>query len=250
MTYPPQPPGPGGWWPPPGQPGGWPTPQPGPPGQPGGQFPPSGPQQSYGNQPLPGPYWPGGTPPPPGYGPPPGPGLPGPQPGWGAGPRKRSPLPWILGGGGGLVVVLIIVVILFVTLGGGSPQTTAQKTVDILNSGNPQGLASVACRKDQPDIQKIRQTLDLSQNPDLPVSIRRSLQNVKAQFKLLSVAKDSSSHASATISLAWTNVPSDLPPEIEIALHKTQTLPPLDVIKENGDWKVCGLSDENSPSGQ
>lgn len=170
---------------------------------------------------------------------PPGPpGLPGP---WGVPPKKRSPLPWILGGGGGLVVIIVIVVVLVVTLGGGSsPQAVAQQAVDILNSGNYQGLADVSCQKDKAEIQKETQNFDpsqqLSQIPGLPDDMK----NIKPKFSVNSVTKDSDSHATATIGLAWTNVPADIPPEAQAAFTKPQSFP-VDVIKESGDWKLCDL---------
>lgn len=256
MSYPPQPPGQGGW----GQPQQGPYRPPGgqyPPSgpfQPSGPFPPSGPQQAFGSQPPPGQF--GGMPPQPGYGPPQGspygPGLPGPQPGWGPGPKKRSPLPWILGGGGGLVVLGIVAVVLFMVLGGSSPDSLAKKAVDLMNNDDTNGLIAISCMKDQAGLRQDAQNTDPSQDdPTIPSDIKEALKNVKPHFTLVSVTKDNDNHSTVRISYMYLNVPAklpaDLPPDFEQTLRGTQNFPPLEVIKENGDWKLCGLG-QSGPS--
>ena len=154
MTYPPQQPGPGGYgqqhtpygppqpggpYPPSGlQPGyGQPGQQPGfgqPGPQPGGQFPPSGPQPSPGQ---------------PGWGQQPGYGQP---PGYGAfpPPKKKSPLPWILGGVFGLLVIIGAVIALIVaTSGPGDPRPTAEQYAQKASAKDFPGVIDMTCQKER-----------------------------------------------------------------------------------------------------
>lgn len=242
MTYPP-PPGPGGW----GQP-----PQ-GPYGPPGGQFPPTGPppgmpQQPYGNPPPPppGPFPPSGPMPAPSYGIPQG-NPPGPP--WGVPPRQRSPLPWILGGGAGLILVIVVVVVLVVALGGGSsPQAVAQQAVDAINTQNTQEMSGVVCAQDLANLQRAAQeSQQLEQQlPDLPERDREAIQNMKLHATLGPVTKDSDSHATADITMTWQNVPTDL--EDQGAFSRPIDAH-ADVIKDNGDWKLCNLGSQSSQFG-
>jgi hypothetical protein len=226
VAYPPQPPGQGGW----GQPQQGPY---GPP--PGGQFPPSGPQPYGVPPPQPGPYpQQGGPVPQPGYGPPPGPpgpGLPGPQ-AWGGPPRKKSPLPWILGSVGGVVVVIVVVVILVVTLGGGSsPQAVAQKAVDSINNQDYNGLVNVLCASEKAEAQKFQSGLNPLQGAQVPPDLKK----VKARFTLGQVQQTSDTKATATMSVSYENVPAQYQ-----RILKDSTIQAA-LVKESGDWKLCQI---------
>jgi hypothetical protein len=228
MTYPPQQPGPHGqpgWQgqpgpygtPPggvPGQPayGGHPQQPPGPygaPGQPGGW---GQPQQGYGGPP---PY---GTPPaglgqPGGYGPPPA-------------PRKRA-LPWILGGGGALVVIAVVVVLIF-TLGGGggggtgSPRAVAEAFVAAVNDQKePEG--QIFC---DAFVQEGREVAKgLPGGGDVPTDVPDF--DVKAS---LGDVQQNGDNATAVVRFELTSGGESIKGDYN-----------LDIKKEGGDWKICGL---------
>lgn len=168
-----------------------------------------------------------------------------PGPPWGA-PPKRSPLPWILGGGAGLVLVIVIAVVLVVVFGGSSPQAVAQQAVADMNSQNTQDLTTLVCAQDQAAARQATQGLQQleEQLPDIPDSIR----NIKPHYTLGQVIKDSDSQATTTITQTWTNVPPDLPSELRDVFTR-----PLDIqaqlIKEDGDWKLCNLNARNQFGG-
>ncbi|GGP83973.1 Rv0361 family membrane protein [Saccharothrix coeruleofusca] len=248
MSVPPQQPGPYGQ-------------QPGPFGQQPGQF---GQQPGYGQQP-------GGYPPPPqgfpqggqqpGYGPPSGgfgqPGQPGPgqppygqpghpgpygqQPGYGqpggfgdpygAPPRKKSPLPWVLGGVGALVVIGVVIT-LVLTMGGGSAEDTAQAYVKQLNSNaaaKDSGMKELLCAADRKKVDEI--TDEGIAAPSEPDS---KLKDIKATYTLGEVTENGDT-AQATVNAKFSNVPEDLKEFIKDGPQKVK------LVKEDGDWKVCGM---------
>jgi hypothetical protein len=249
MSVPPQQPGPYGQ-----QPGGF--------GQQPGQF---GPQQGFGGQP-------GGFPPPPQgfpqggqqqpYGPPQGgfpppgqPGAPGQgpqpygppgqfgQPGYGqpggfgdpyGAPRKKSALPWILGGVG--VVVIAVVAVLLVTLtGGSSPKDTAASYVALLNKNSESdadadSFRKLLCKGDQSKFDELR---DKAKSPAGEAG-ESELKDIKAQHTLGEVTENGDK-ATAKAKVAYSNVPSEYK---EFIKDKDYT---IDMVKEDGDWKVCGM---------
>ncbi len=154
MSQPPQQPGPYG-----GQQPGWGQ-QPGPGQQPGG-YPQQGGYPQSGGFPQQGGYPQSGPQPaqqPGGYDPYGQPGQYGQQPQYGQPgyygqpgvPRKKSPLPWILGGGG--VVVIAIVVVLILVLSGGSdtssPQGMSDEIARVVNERDVDGGKKLYCNPD------------------------------------------------------------------------------------------------------
>lgn len=246
MTYPPQQPGQGGPQDPYGQPGpygpppgGQPGPQYGQPGQqPYGQpqQPPYGQpgQQPYG-QPAPGygqpgewgqqPYGgpPQGQPP---YGvPPAGFGQPG---GYGIPPKKKSPLPWILGGAALLVVAVVAVFFLTsggggVLGGGGSPRSVAQKYADAINDKKTADTSMYceAFRKKAEDQADAVPGGVPTEIPDLP--------DLKLQASVGDVTETGDT-ATAAIKV-----------DADFAGQKVSTTHELELKKEGGDWKICDV---------
>jgi len=245
MSVPPQQPGPYGQ-------------QPDPYGQQPGQF---GQQPGYGQQPggypPPPPGVPQGGQPQPGYGPPPGAygqppqGQPGygqqpygqqgqfgqPQygqpggfpPPYGA-PKKKSPLPWILAGGG--AVAIGVVVVLLLTLGGGSPKSTAETVVAQLNKGSSvdiDAIRKVTCQKDLSKMDDFKKDLEKID----PSKVDDKFKNIKPTYTLGEVT-ESGDTAEAKVELKYSNVPEDMKDFIK---DRSDT---LKMIKEDGDWKVCG----------
>ncbi|MCI2418464.1 DUF2076 domain-containing protein [Saccharopolyspora sp. K220] len=249
MTYPPQqPPGQGGWG---QQPGGHYPPSG--PQQPGGAYPPSGgqPQPGYGQQgyPQPGGGYPqSGPQPQQGYGqqppyPPQGGGYG--QPGFGAEPpKKKSPLPWILGGVGGLVVIGVVIALIVVFTGGpGDPRNTAQDLVDKMNSKDFAGLATLSCEKEKAKLQESLDQLQGKGNLEelkeiglTEADIQKLLEGVKFNVKLGEVKDNGDETATAKIS-------GELTMTGEIMGQQLNESQPLDeefkMIVENGDWKFC-----------
>jgi hypothetical protein len=218
---------PGGFPPPPqgfpqgGQQPGYGTPpggyqqQPGPPGQPG--------QPGYGQQP----YGQPGQFNQPGYGQPGGFGDP-----YGA-PPKKSPLPWILAGGG--VVVIAAVVVLLLTLGGGSAKDSAETLVAEMNKGSDlsiDNIRDITCKADQGKLDKLKQVADPAAAEDVPEQYK----NIKAKFTLGEVTENGDK-ATAKINVSYSNVPDEAK---EFIKDNSDT---VDLIKEDGDWKVCGSFD-------
>jgi hypothetical protein len=266
MSVPPQQPGqqpePGGWQPgqtggQPGQPGqfgGQPGQFGGPPGQFGGQpgyggqpggypppppgFPPGGQQPGYGRQPggfgQPGQPYPGQQP----YGQPgqfnqPGYGQPG---GFGdpyGAPRKKSPLPWILGGVGAVVIIGVVVVLLL-TLGGGGARSTAEAYVAELNKGqdsDSQGVKNLLCKADVAKIEELE-----SKSGDIPTPELEGLENIKATHTLGEVT-ESGDTAQAKADVKFENVPAEMEGFLKDGPYT------IKLVKESGDWKVCGTLD-------
>ncbi|MGP4015738.1 hypothetical protein [Saccharopolyspora sp. 5N708] len=275
MTYPPQqPPGQGGWgqqpggqYPPSGpQPGGAYPPS-GP--QPGGAYPPSGgqPQQGYGQQPYgqpgygqqgygqPGGAYPqSGPQPQQGYGqqppyPPQG-GDPYGQAGFGAEPpKKKSPLPWILGGVGAVVVIGVVIALVVVFTGGpGDPRDVAQEGIDKINAKDFAGLQGMACQKDQEDFQKMLDTFEgkgseFAELKELGISdadIQKMIDSMKFEVKLGDVKDNGDNTATAKISGQMT-----FAGDVEIMGQSLGEMPPMPIdeeikmIVEGGDWKLC-----------
>ncbi|MGW3467677.1 hypothetical protein ACWDKQ_04230 [Saccharopolyspora sp. NPDC000995] len=237
MTYPPQqPPGQGGWG---QQPGGQYPPSGGQPqqgyGQPGGAYPQSGPQpqQGFGQQP---PYPPQGG----GYD----------QPGLDA-PKKKSPLPWILGGVGGLVVIglVITLILVFASGGAGDPRKVAQQGVDKINSKDFAGLQPLACKKDQEDFQKMLDTFEgksgefdeLKEFGVTDSDIQKLIDGMKIEMQLGEVKDHGDNTATAKIT---GNV--SITADVEImGQNVADMIPdqPIDdefkLVVEDGSWKLC-----------
>ena len=239
MTYPPQqPPGQGGWGQQPGgqypqQPGGQFPPSGGQqyPQQPGGQFPPSGgqqypqqPQPGYQQQPYPSPYG---------------------QPGYGPPPKKKSPLPWVLGGVGGLVVIgVIIALVLAFTGGPGDPRPVAQQAVDMMNAKDFSGVQSLTCDKSS---KKLQDMVDMMEGkgsqfeelkglgvPD--AEIQKLIENLEVKFALGAVTDNgddtATAHFNGTMSLHVEVMGQQMNQDVPI--NETNQM-----IVEDGEWKLC-----------
>jgi hypothetical protein len=249
MSFPPQPPPPPPGPQPPGQPGYYPAqdpyaPQPGGiAGQPGygGQQPPYGgqPGGQFGGQ-YGAPAQPGQPAQPAGWGPPqqqPG-APPFGQPPHGAGPAgfghpggygppptggRKTRLPWILGGAGGLLAI-VVVVVLIVTLGGGSggsggtdsPRGVAQAFVTAVNDRTEPDRA-IYCESFASQAE--------SATPGLPSDLPEF--DVRATLGDVTENGDS---ATAVVTF-----------EVNAAGQTIKGDYKLDIKKENGDWKICGL---------
>ncbi|GAB2964806.1 Rv0361 family membrane protein [Saccharothrix stipae] len=266
MSVPPQQPGPYGQ-------------QPGQFGQQPGQF---GQQPGYGQQP-------GGYPPPgqgfpqggqqPGYGTPPGgygqPGQPGPgqqpygqpgqfnQPGYGqpggfgdpygAPPKKKSPLPWILGGVGALAVIGVVVVLVVVMGGGGNgtAKDAADSYVAAVNSRDFDKLKTLTCTEKHGTIDDIKKATDPGA---FAAELEKELENLPPEFKeqveaAQEAAKDikvnltvdkveekSDTEATATVSVKFQGVPDSMK---EYVKDDTDTLP---LKKTDDGWVACPTS--------
>lgn len=246
MTYPPQqPPGQGGWG---QQPGGQNPQQPG--GQypqPGGQYPPSGGQ----------PYQqPGGAYPPSGGQQYPAPGYPqqpqaGQQPypnpygGYGQPPKKKSPLPWILGGVGGLVVIGAVIALVVVFTGGpGDPRPVAQQAVDMMNNKDFAGVQSLTCDKQATKIQDMVDMMEgkgsqFDELKDLGVpeaEVQKMIDNLQVEFTLGEVTDNgdntATAHFNGTMSIHMEVMGQQM--DQDVPINETN-----DLIVENGEWKLC-----------
>ncbi|MDI2027281.1 hypothetical protein QFW96_01610 [Saccharopolyspora sp. TS4A08] len=234
MTYPPQqPPGQGGWGQQPGgqQPGGQFPPSGGQqyPQQPGGQFPPSGGQQ-YPQQP--------------GY--PPQQPYPNPYGGYGPPPKKKSPLPWILGGVGGLVVIVGVVITLVIVLTGGpgDPRPVAQQAVDMMNNKDFAGIQGLTCDKASTEVQDMVDTMEgkgsqFDQLEDMgipPSEIQRMVDSMEIKFMLGDVVDNgdntATAHFNGTMSLHIEVMGQRM--DQDVPINETN-----DLVVENGEWKLC-----------
>ncbi|MER5393796.1 hypothetical protein [Saccharopolyspora sp. NPDC002686] len=252
MTYPPQQPGQGGWgqqpggqYPPSGpQPGGQYPQQPGQP-QPGGQYPPSGPQQGFGQQPG-GQYPPSGPQQQAGFGgqPPYPPTSPYGQQGFEP-PKKKSPLPWILGGVGGLLVIGLVIVLVVVFTGGpGDPRNTAQAGIDAINAKDFATLQTMACQKDKEQFQEIIDTMegkggqlgDLKELGMSDADVKKMIDGLKFEMTLGEVKENGDNTATAKVNGKMTF-------NMELMGRQINESQPIDeefkMVVENGEWKLC-----------
>lgn len=206
MTQPPQPPGPGGWGPQqPRQqpPGGWQ-------GQPGGQYP-GGQQPQYPPQ--------GGYP-----------------PGFDSGqPKKKSPLPWILGGVGAVVVIAgVVIAALLFTGGPGDPRETAQKYAEAMNQKDFANLAQMHCQKEQGQAEEFANPAKAFEDEGMPAEQARELaDSMKFNLTLDDVREDGADKAAARFS-------GDMAMSFA---GQQQTLPvnqERPMIVEDGEWRFCG----------
>lgn len=186
------------------------------PGMPPGGWPP---QQSYGTPP---PY---GAPQQP-YGPPTGHAQPPPYGGYPYPPQGggKSPLPWILGGAG--VVALVAVVGGFFLFSGGglpgtssSPRDVAQRFVDGASEGKDN--SDLLCKADKAKIDSAgRTTVTPSKSPKV---------EVKTTLKSVDVP-DGADKGTFTVES-----------QLKIGAKPTTHALTYDLVKESGEWKVCGL---------
>ncbi|MEU6266421.1 hypothetical protein [Saccharopolyspora shandongensis] len=249
MTYPPQqPPGQDGWG---QQPGGQYPPSGGQPqqgfgGQPGGAYPPSGgqpqqggaypqsgpqPQQGFGQQP---PYPPQG-----GFG----------QPGFDA-PKKKSPLPWILGGVGGLLVIGLVITLVIVFTGGpGDPRKVAQQGIDAINQKDFASLQPLSCKKEQEKFQEMMDTFEgkganfeeLKEFGLTDADIQKLIDGMKIEMKLGEVKDNGDNTATAKVSGSIS-----ITADVEIMGQNVGDMMPdqqidedMKMIVEDGSWKFC-----------
>ncbi|MEB3367146.1 Rv0361 family membrane protein [Saccharopolyspora mangrovi] len=236
MTYPPQqPPGQGGW----GQ-------------QPGGQYPPSGgqpyPQQPGGQYPQTGgqPFQQPGYPQQPqaGY---PQQAHPNPYGGYGQPPKKKSPLPWILGGVGGVVVIAVIIALVVVFTGGpGDPKPVAQDAVDSINAKDFPALQSVSCKKERAGLQEVVDTMEgkggdvaeLKKYGLTDADVQKFIDGMTFQMTLGEVVDNGDNTATAKVT-------GEMRMTGQIMGQDLSQMPPtpLDedfkMVVENGEWKIC-----------
>ena len=207
------------------------------PGQPGyGQQPGQGQPGQYGQQPgqygydQPGYGQPGqsGQGPQPGqpYGTPPG-GF-GPPPGYGP-PAKRSALPWILGGIG-VLVVLTLAVGAFFAFGdqGNDPQQVAQTVVDEMNkleNANASTIENVLCTGDK---ETFRQEFDEFVNGFKELK-EQAGEGFEATFTLGDVRTEGDTGS------------FDIIAEASFQGETNKETIPAQLVREDGDWKVCDL---------
>ena len=249
MTYPPQqPPGQGGW----GQQPGGQYPQ-----QPGGQFPPSGgqqhPQPGGAYQPSGGqqyPQQPGGAYPPGagqqfqqgGY-----PQQPNQFGGYGQPPKKKSPLPWILGGLGGLVVIgVIIALVLVVTGGPGDPKVVAQDAVESINAKDFAALQSVSCKKERAGLQEVIDSMegkggDVAQLKELGLTdanVKKFVDGLSFRATLGPVVDNGDNTATAKVT-------GEMRATGTVMGRDLSQMPPFPLdedfkmVVEGGEWKIC-----------
>jgi hypothetical protein len=155
-----------------------------------------------------------------GYGQQPPGGYPGyPQP-----PKKKSPLPWILGGAG-LVVVLIIVLVVVLSRGGGSssdPKAVAQAYVNAVNSKSTSAMKDLVCPT---DLAKANQLATSA--PKLPSGVTVDM---KATLGTVTV---NGNKATANVTL-----------DLTINGKTSSTNAPMPLQKNSdGEWQICGLTD-------
>jgi hypothetical protein len=158
------------------------------------------------------------------YGPPPAgyghPGGYGPPP---AGGRK-SPLPWLLGGVGALVL-LVVAIVLVVSLGGGPGGSGSARDV-------AQAFVTSVNEQKEPDRSIFCQSYLEQGGIDadtLPVEPPEDLPDLRLTATLSEVTENGDS---ATAVVAF---------EIGTGTQLIEGNYRLDIQKENGDWKICGL---------
>ncbi|WP_280367044.1 hypothetical protein [Nocardia wallacei] len=201
------------------------------PNQPYPGMPPGGwqPQQPYGAPPPPGPGMPPpyGAPPQQPYGPPPGHGQPPPYGQYPYPPQGggKSPLPWILGGAGILVLVLVVGGFFLFSGGGGlpgtssSPRDVAQQFVDGASEGKDN--SALICKADKAKIDSAgKTTVTPSKSPKV---------EVKTTLKSVDVT-DGADKGTFTVES-----------QVKIGTKPTTHALTYDLVKEGGEWKVCGL---------
>lgn len=231
MSQPPQPPGSGGWGPQqPGQhpqghpqypqqgqpqPGGWQ-------GQPGGQYPQSGPQP--GGQYPGGPQHPGGQPPYP--------------PGFDEQPKKKSPLPWILGGIGAVVVVAgVVIAVLLFTGGPGDPRDTAQQYAEAMNQKDFASLAQMHCQQEQGMAEEFANPAKAFEDEGMPAEQAAELANsMEFNLTLDDVREEGGEKANAKFS-------GDMAVSFAGQEQKLPVNQERPMIVEDGEWRFCGGAD-------
>ncbi|HET8641853.1 MAG TPA: hypothetical protein VFM37_07935 [Pseudonocardiaceae bacterium] len=194
-------------------------------------------QPGYGQQPgQPGYGQPshGAQPGQPGYGAQPGqpygtpPGGFGPPPGYGP-PAKRSALPWILGGIGVLVVIALAIGAYFAFGGqGNDPQQVAQTVVDEMNkleNADAATIENVLCSADK---EAFRQEFDefISGFKELK---EQTGEGFEAKFTLGDVRTEGDTGS------------FDIIAEASFQGETNKETIPAQLVREDGDWKVCDL---------
>ncbi len=150
-------------------------------------------------------------------------------------PPRRSRLPLVLGGVGvlALAVVLVLVFVVFHVFPAGgtnTPTAAAQTFVDAVNTKDVNRLRGVTCSAQQGSVEAAQMLFNPASRPDVPPEYR----NISITAKLGAVRQTDASHASATITVMFHNVP---PPASQFLHDVTQDVA---LVTENGDWKLCG----------
>jgi hypothetical protein len=116
----------------------------------------------------------------------------------------------------------------FFLLKGGSAQATADTLVTELNKGkdmNVETLKTLNCKADADKIAKLPKSV--------PSSNGEQFKDITTRFAVTDV-KESGDTATGTLKVTFENVPDEFK---EFIKDDTTT---MKMIKEDGDWKVCG----------
>jgi hypothetical protein len=122
----------------------------------------------------------------------------------------------------------------FFLLTGGSAQATADKLVAELNKGKDMDVATLQALNCKADADKIK---DLPKS--VPASAGDQFKDIKTQSEVTEV-KESGDTATGKLTVKFTNVPE----EFKSVIKDDSTT--MKMIKEDGDWKVCGTFDPAS----
>ncbi|AXX29625.1 hypothetical protein KCV87_08855 [Actinosynnema pretiosum subsp. pretiosum] len=165
-------------------------------------------------------------------------GQPG-QPGFdqygGVPPKKKSPLPWVLGGVGALVVIGVVVTLVMVLGGGGgsSAQEVAERYVAATN-GDGELDEDMLCAADAAKIAELNKQFENMEKPDLGDLPDSPASQMKATNTLGKVTENGDKGTFEVI-MKFENVPDIMK---EYVKDTTRT---MDVVKEDGGWKVCNV---------
>ncbi|MGJ7905264.1 hypothetical protein ACOQFL_02145 [Actinopolyspora sp. H202] len=193
--------------------------------QPGGQYPQSGPQQAWGQQQTWGQPQQGFPGDPNAYPPHAQPGGPYPP------PPKKSKLPWILGGGiGGVLVLGGVGTLLFVTLSGGNGPE------DVVTRYEKAAQQQISNPLEQPPMSEYDELLCEEQRQAMKETLRNQTERTAqlgeqelSDLRRTTVTTRNVEHddKSGTFTVRI-STPGEEPITNE-----------LDLVKENGDWKIC-----------
>jgi hypothetical protein len=161
------------------------------------------------------------------------------QPGFGQGfgavppPKKKSPLPWILGGGG-VMIVAVVVAVLVATLGGaGDPRPVAQELVDKMNNKDYASMSGMVCERKKAEQSQLDPRRQLKDMGLTEAQMKQLEESMKIHVALGAVTDHGDETATAKISgtINMTFMGQTMPP----APYNTD----LNMIVEGGSWKVC-----------
>jgi hypothetical protein len=123
----------------------------------------------------------------------------------------------------------------FFLLTGGSAQATADKIVTELNKGADMNVATLQSLSCKADADKIK---DLPKS--VPAASGDQFKDIKTQFEVTEV-KETGDSATGKLTVKFTNVPE----EFKSVIKDDSTT--MKLVKEDGDWKVCGTFNPDAP---